>query len=81
MIFMKRIDIDTFDYENREGEKIWCVEEITNNKEENSIAVYECQSKEEAEKECERLNKTNQDKRFKFIVIKYLIEKDGFAAD
>ena len=81
MIFMKRIDVDTFDYENREGEKIWCVEEITNDKEETGLETYECQNKEEAEKECEILNKTNQDKRFKFIVIRYLIEKDGLSVD
>jgi len=74
---MKIIDTREFDYEGRKGEKIWCVELITNDTDERSIEIYECESKEEAERECEYLNRTNQDNRYTHIVIEYTVAKDG----
>lgn len=78
---MKLIDANTFDFENRKGEKIWCVEEVTNDNEETGLETYECENEEEARKECERLNESCQDKNFRYIVVRYLVEKDGLSAD
>ena len=78
---MKLIDVNTFDYENRKGEKIWCVEEVTNDDEMTGLETYECENEEEARVKCEELNKSCQDKRFKYIVVRYLIEEDGLTAD
>ena len=69
---MKRID-DNFNYSERLNEKIWCVECVTNDEEENSRDIYECENEQEAIKECNRLNDTNQDKKYKFIVIQYTV--------
>ena len=78
---MKLIDINTFDFEGRKGERIWCVEEVTNDKEETGLETYECENEEEAKTKCEELNKACQDKRFKYILVRYLIEEDGLTAD
>lgn len=77
---MKLIDVNTFDYEKRKGEKIWCVECVTNDKEEIDSETYECENEEEAKTKCEELNKSNQDKKFKYIIIRYLIEENGLTA-
>lgn len=77
---MKLIDVNTFDYEGRKGEKIWCVECVTNDKEEIVSETYECENEEEAKTKCEELNKSNQDKKFKYIIIRYLIEENGLTA-
>lgn len=77
---MKLIDINTFDFEGRKGERIWCVEEVTNDKEEMGAETYECENEEEAKTKCEELNKSNQDKKFKYIIIRYLIEENGLTA-
>lgn len=76
-IGMKRIDVKEFNYEERVGEKIWCVELITNDEDERSIEIYECQNKEAAEKECEYYNDRNQDDRYKYITIEYTVTTDG----
>ena len=78
---MKLIDINTFDFEGRKGERIWCVEEVTNDTEETGLETYECENEEEAKTKCEELNKTCQDKRFKYIAIRYLIGENGLTAD
>ena len=72
---MKKID-SNFNYSERIGEKIWCVECVTNDANEYSIEVYECRNQETAKKECENLNARNHDKKYKFIVIEYTICDD-----
>lgn len=76
---MKRIDRD-FDYENRKGEKIWCVEAVSNDNNEYSINIYECDSEETAIAECEKMNRTNQDKNLKFITIEYTVTEDSLES-
>lgn len=76
---MKRIDRD-FDYENRKGEKIWCVEAVSNDDNEYSIDIYECDSEETAIAECEKMNRTNQDKNLKFITIEYTVTEDSLES-
>lgn len=76
---MKRIDRD-FDYENRKGEKIWCVEAVSNDNNEYSIDIYECDSEETAIAECEKMNRTNQDKNLKFITIEYTVTEDSLES-
>ena len=77
---MELINVKDFDFKGRKGEEIWCVEEVENNAEERSIDVYECENEKEAIEKCEEKNKYNQDKRVKFIVIRYLVEEDGLTA-
>lgn len=76
---MKRIDKD-FDYEGRKGEKIWCVEAVSNDDNEYSIDIYECDSEETAIAECEKMNRTNQDKNLKFITIEYTVTEDSLES-
>lgn len=76
---MKRIDRD-FDYENRKGEKNWCVEAVSNDDNEYSIDIYECDSEETAIAECEKMNRTNQDKNLKFITIEYTVTEDSLES-
>lgn len=76
---MKRIDKD-FDFENRKGEKIWCVEAVSNDDNEYSIDIYECDSEETAIAECEKMNRTNQDKNLKFITIEYTVTEDSLES-
>lgn len=77
---MKLINTESFDFEKRKGESIWCVELVTNNENETALDTYECENEKEAITECEELNKHNQDKKFKYIVVRYLVEKDGFCS-
>lgn len=77
--YMKRIDKD-FNYEERKGEKIWCVEAVSNDDNEYSIDIYECDSEETAIAECEKMNKTNQDKNLKFITIEYTVTEDSLES-
>lgn len=76
---MKRIDKD-FNYEERKGEKIWCVEAVSNDDNEYSIDIYECDSEETAIAECEKMNRTNQDKNLKFITIEYTVTEDSLES-
>lgn len=76
---MKRIDRD-FNYEERKGEKIWCVEAVSNDDNEYSIDIYECDSEETAIAECEKMNRTNQDKNLKFITIEYTVTEDSLES-
>ena len=77
---MKRIDIKNFDFENRKGETLYCVEMVTNDQEEISKEIYACSSEKEAIEKTEEMNKHNQDNRYKFIQINYLVEEDYFEA-
>lgn len=72
---MKIIDKD-FDFSKRLGEKIWCVECVTNDENEYSIEVYECSNEEDAKKQADDLNAHNKDKKCKFIAIEYTVCED-----
>ena len=77
---MKRINVDEFDFENRKGQILNCVELATNDNEERSVEVYECEDEKEAIEVCEELNKANKDKHFKYFTIKYLVTENGLEA-
>lgn len=77
---MERIDIYNFDFEKRNGQILNCVEMITNDEEEIGKDLFECETEEIAIKKAEELNKTNNDKRYKFIAINYLVKDDELIA-
>lgn len=77
---MKRIDIHNFDFENREGEVLHCIEMVTNDEEEISKDLFECETEEIAIEKAEELNNNNNDKRYKFIAINYLVKDDELIA-
>lgn len=77
---MERIDIRNFDFENRKGETLYCIEMVTNDKEEISKEIYACSCEKEAIEKTEEMNKHNQDNRYKFIQINYLVQEDYFEA-
>ena len=74
---MERIDIN---FENREGEILHCIEMVTNDKEEIGKDLFECETEEIAIEKAEELNNNNNDKRYKFITINYLVKDDGLIA-
>ena len=71
---MERIDINNFDFKNSEGEVLHCIEMVTNDEEEISKDLFECETEEIAIKKAEELNRTNNDKRYKFISVNYLVK-------
>lgn len=71
---MERIDINNFDFKNREGEVLHCIEMVTNDEEEIEKDLFECQTEEIAIKKAEEMNKNNRDKRYKFISVNYLVK-------
>lgn len=73
---MKLIETSKFDYEKRNGEEIWCLECLSNDKEERSIEIYECKNEKEAKEMEEYYNKNNQDKNFKYVSIKYKVSDE-----
>lgn len=77
---MERIDIYNFDFEKRNGQILNCVEMITNDEEEIGKDLFECETEEIAIEKAEELNKTNNDKRYKFIAINYLVKDDELIA-
>lgn len=77
---MERIDINNFDFENREGEILHCIEMVTNDKEEIGKDLFECETEEIAIEKAEELNNNNNDKRYKFITINYLVKDDELIA-
>lgn len=77
---MERIDTYNFDFEKRKGEILHCVEMVTNDNEEISKDLYECKTEKEAIENAEKMNKNNNDKRYKFIAINYLVEDNGLIA-
>lgn len=72
---MKRFDERTFDYEKNLGKVLNCVE-IVNLKDAISLLVFYYENEKEAERECKELNETNQDKKFEYRTINYLVEID-----
>lgn len=77
---MKRIDVHNFDFEKRKGEILHCVELVTNDEEEISKDLFECETEEIAIEKAEELNNNNNDKRYKFIAINYLVKDDELIA-
>lgn len=77
---MERIDVYNFDFEKRKGEILYCIELVTNDKEEIGVDLLECETEEEAIKEAEERNESNTDKRYKWIAINYLVEDDELIA-
>ena len=77
---MKRINVNDFNYSERKGEFLHCVELVTNDDEERSLDLFEVKTEKEAIEKAEELNQSNQDKRSKYISINYLVEKDGFSS-
>ena len=71
---MERIDINNFDFKNSEGEVLHCIEMVTNDKEEIGKDLFECETEEIAIKKAEELNRRNNDKRYKFISVNYLLK-------
>lgn len=77
---MERINILNFDFKNREGEVLHCIEMVTNDEEEISKDLFECETEEIAIEKAEELNNNNNDKRYKFIAINYLVKDDELIA-
>ena len=76
---MERINVNDFNYEERKGEILHCIELVTNDDEERGLDLFEVKTEKEAIEKAEELNKSNQDKRSKYIAINYLVEEDGFS--
>ena len=53
---------------------------VSNDDNEYSIDIYECDSEETAIAECEKMNRTNQDKNLKFITIEYTVTEDSLES-
>lgn len=77
---MKRIDVKDFDFENRKGEVLHCVEMVTNDNEEIGKDLFEFETEKEAIEKAEEMNKNNQDSRYKFVAINYEVKEDELAA-
>ena len=77
---MKRINVKDFDYENRKGEILHCVEMVTNDSEEIGRDLFEFETEKEAIEKAEELNKNNQDNRYKFVAINYEVKEDELVA-
>ena len=77
---MKRIDVKDFDFENRKGEILHCVEMVTNDNEEIGKDLFEFETEKEAIEKAEEMNKTNQDNRYKFVAINYEVKEDELVA-
>lgn len=77
---MKKINVNDFNYSERKGEILHCVELVTNDNEERSLDLFEVKTEKEAIKKAEELNKSNQDKRSKYIATNYLVEEDGLSS-
>ena len=73
---MQRFNTYEFDFEKNEGKILNCVEMITNDKEEISKELWILETESEAVKKANELNKTNNDKRYKYIAINYIVCKD-----
>ena len=76
---MERINVNDFNYKERKGEILHCIELVTNDDEERSLDLFEVKTEKEAIEKAEELNKSNQDKRSKYIAINYLVEEDGLS--
>ena len=77
---MKRIDVKDFDFENRKGEVLHCVEMVTNDNEEIGKDLFEFETEKEAIEKAEEMNKNNQDSRYKFVAINYEVKEDELSA-
>lgn len=77
---MKRINVNDFNYSERKGEILHCVELVTNDNEERSLDLFEVKTEKEAIEKTEELNRSNQDKRSKYIATNYLVEEDGLLS-
>lgn len=70
--------INTFDFEENAGKKLWIVEEVDVKEELGKGEFYVCENEEKAKELCDKMNNINTDKRFKFIYYLTNCTETGF---